>query len=546
MAEHADSPLSNIENISQDVFDTLANRLILLRDVINNEDRTRAHVEAVAEAEGVHPATIYRNIARLEGNGTVRDLLPNARGFPKGRSRLDVKQEELIWRYLRSQFLTQTRPSMAKMAQKIGDACEQAGLSRPSRATIIRRLQTLPKRTVVLKREGAKAAEQQTPRPGRYAVSQPWDVWQIDHTLADVIVVDEGGRPIGRVWLTVVIDVCTRMVVAFYIGLEPASSIRVATTLDLAVSSKTSWLAARGLDYSWPCEGLPSLIHSDRAKEFVSRILRNALLNYGVGWFLRPPGRTRYGGHVERLIGTLMGGCRLLPGATYHSPKARGDYDSKSSARLRIDELEMYFAHQILGAYHNTEHSALGMTPLQAWMEKTAGRAPIYPDDMETFRFDLFPEIERTVTRQGIKAFCDEYYCQEIGEYYISGMRRAAVKYDPRDLSRLYVKGAQGAYIAVPYRLRRERPPPTLWLLKAARRSMTQAGSTGRDQVTVRRATESVEQIIKQAATKSDKAARQVERLRRDRSAATGYRPSVAATPAPDDDWGGAFRGGES
>jgi transposase InsO family protein len=47
-------------------------------------------------------------------------------------------------------------------------------------------------------------------------------MYQIDHTLIDVIVIDsEHRKPIGRPWLTVVMDVRTRMVVGFWVGLEP-------------------------------------------------------------------------------------------------------------------------------------------------------------------------------------------------------------------------------------------------------------------------------------------------------------------------------------
>ncbi len=536
---------NNIEEMSNERFERLALRLKATKSIPPRGERVRADVEAAAAAVGVHPATLYRDMLRLEGRGSVRDLLPKALGFPKGRSRLSARQEEVISLCIQSHFLTLARPSTVKVAKKIGDMCEDEGLPRPSRATVIRRLNAIPKRIVALKRHGPKAAEQQTPRPGRYVVARPWDVWQIDHTLADVIVVDRDGKPIGRVWLTIVLDVCTRMVVAYYVGLEPPSTIRVAATLDLAVSPKAAWLAARGLDYVWPAKGLPLLLHSDRAKEFTSPNLRRALLNHGTDTFYRPPGRTRFGGHIERLIGTMMGTCRLLPGATHNSPSARGNYDSKGAARLGIDDLEMYFAHQILGIYHHAKHSALGMSPLDAWAKRPKGWEPECPGDMETFRLDLFPECSRTITRQGVSAFGDEYYSRELGEAYIAGARKVVVKYDPRDLSQIYVRVANGRYLVVPYRLQREEPAPTLWLHKAGRRARTQAGDSSRDRATIRRANEAAERVIEES-LKSDKIKRQAERLRRDRLAAAEFRSAMPAPSTPDDDdWGGAFGGGE-
>lgn len=241
-----------------------------------------------------------------------------------------------------------------------------------------------------------------------------------------------------------------------------------------------------------------------------------------------------------------MGECRLLPGATYSNPKARGSYDSKGAARLGIDELEMYFSHQILGVYHHTVHSALGVTPMQAWTEKAAGRAINRPDDMDGFRLDLLPECERVVTRQGIKAFSDQYYSQELGEAYINGARQVRVKYDPRNLSQIYVRDQRGGYLTVPYRLRRDGPPPSLWLLQAARRSLNQAGPTEHDRTTTRRAIEAAERIIAQAAPKSSAAARQLERLSRNRAAAAALRPSTEKPCVPSSDWGGVFGEEES
>lgn len=415
---------------------------------------------------------------------------------------------------------------------------------------MIRRLKALPVRVVKLKREGRKAAEQVTPRPGRFEVGRPWEVWQADHTLTDVIVVDEKGDPIGRVWLTVIIDVCTRLVVAFYVGLEPPSTLRIATTLDLAVSPKGPWLSERSLDYPWPAAGLPKMIHTDRGAEFASPVFQRAVLNQGVETYLRPPGRARFGGHIERLIGTLMGRCRMLPGATFNSPSVRGQYDSKSAARLTIDEVELFFAHQILGVYHNTPHSALNMSPLEAWRIKAGNSEPRFPSDMAAFRLDLFPELNRTIGRQGLKAFGEFYYSDELSEAYIIGARDVVVKYDPRDLSTLYVKIPERGYIEVPYRFSRPGPAPTLWLLKAARRSRTRGEAIG-DAVAVRRAVERTEQVIQKAAQKPGGAARQAERLRRDRKAAAKARPSFApprpaaatSTSSDDDDWGGAFGG---
>lgn len=79
---------------------------------------------------------------------------------------------------------------------------------------------------------------------------RPLEVVQIDHTRADVIVVDEQSREaIGRPWLTLAVDVLTRIVTGFHLSLDAPSR------------DKTAWLAQRGIDAPWPVAGLPETLH---------------------------------------------------------------------------------------------------------------------------------------------------------------------------------------------------------------------------------------------------------------------------------------------
>jgi putative transposase len=87
-------------------------------------------------------------------------------------------------------------------------------------------------------------------------------------------------------------------------------------------------------------------------------------------------GRPHFGGHIERLIGTMMGAVHLLPGTTFSSVDQRGAYESEKHALLTLPELERWLALQIAGVYHLSVHSALGKTPMAAWQ---AGIALLRP-----------------------------------------------------------------------------------------------------------------------------------------------------------------------
>ena len=102
-----------------------------------------------------------------------------------------------------------------------------------------------------------------------------FDIVQIDHTTVDVYRRRSRctARPIQRPWLTLAIDVASRMVAGFYLSLEAPSAASVALAIHHAVTRKAQWLAARGVKGDWPVSGLPDVIHLDNAREFRSRAL---------------------------------------------------------------------------------------------------------------------------------------------------------------------------------------------------------------------------------------------------------------------------------
>ena len=84
----------------------------------------------------------------------------------------------------------------------------------------------------------------------------------------------------------------------------------------------------------------PTTIHVDNGADFRSRNFERACRDEGIALIWREPGEPRYGGHIERLIGTQMGAVHLLPGTTFSSIAERGDYDFNTSATLTLRELE--------------------------------------------------------------------------------------------------------------------------------------------------------------------------------------------------------------
>jgi putative transposase len=276
---------------------------------------------------------------------------------------------------------------------------------------------------------------------------------QIDHTEVDVMVVDEQSRePMGRPWITLAVDVLTRMVTGFYLGLEAPSRVSIGLCLLHAVYDKTVWLAERGIDAPWPVAGLPETLHSDNGSDFRSRAFERACRNHGTRVIWRPPARPHFGGHIERLIGTQMGAVHLLPGSTFSNSRERGAYQSSQSARMTLRELERWIGWEIAGHYHQRIHGGLHRPPIAAWREHEGQRNLRLPADRLQFWISFLPEEERTLRRDGIH-FCNIKYWADALAADIGGTKdKLLIKYDPRDLSRIFVRRPSGRFIEARYR----------------------------------------------------------------------------------------------
>jgi putative transposase len=76
-------------------------------------------------------------------------------------------------------------------------------------------------------------------------------------------------------------------------------------------------------DAPWRMFGIPKQVLVDNGPEFHGAALERGWHEYGITLLHRPVARPHYGGHIERLIGTMMGKVHLLPGTTDASPAAR-------------------------------------------------------------------------------------------------------------------------------------------------------------------------------------------------------------------------------
>lgn len=218
-----------------------------------------------------------------------------------------------------------------------------------------------------------------------------------------------------------------------------------------SVFDKSPWLREREIIEPWPVAGLPETLHVDNGSDFRSRAFKRGCDDAGVAIDWRSPGEPRFGGHIERLIGTQMGKLHLLPGTTSSNAQELGEYDSKRHSALTLRELERYITLDIVGNYHQSIHRTLARPPIAVWREHE-GEIPLrLPQDRMRFWLTFLPEQERTLQPSGIHLFGMRYWSAALSADLGTANRRLLVKYDPRDMSRVFVRRPSGSFVEARY-----------------------------------------------------------------------------------------------
>ena len=526
-------------------------RLEMIRPLLEAPDCNRVLVEAQAESVGRHPATLYRWLQQYRRSGRLSTLVPAKRGVRSGQHRLDPDVEAVISTTIDEVYLSPQKRSVSYTYHEVARRCRNAGLKAPDARTLRRRIQALSDKETLRGREGETAVrDKYAPIQGAFPdANWPLAVVQIDHTPVDLILVDDVyRRPVGRPWITLAIDVFSRMVAGFYVSFDPPGAAAVGLCLAHAILPKDTWLAQYEIATPWPVWGVMSTVHADNGKEFRGSMLRKACQEYGINLHWRPVRRPHFGGHIERLLGTLNHEIHNLPGSTFSNPQARGTYDSDKHAAMTLSEFERWLSITIVEVYHQRLHHELGTTPLRRYEEGVFGTAESpgrgLPDrllDERQLRLDLMPYAERTVQPHGITLDEIQYYdailrpwinATDPSEGRSRRKRKFIIRRDPRDISRVYFYDPQlKQYFEIPYR-NTAHPPISVWELREARRRLKEEGRQAVNEALIFDAYNRLRMLEAEAIEETKKARRAAQR-RRGHAAGKPLRHEVV-TPVAD------------
>jgi len=489
------SPNKNIcedlSEIPQKKLDEAKNRYASIKPLIGINSRKA--VEERASELNISPTTLYNWLKAYQSSGQLSSLASLKIKGGKDKSRLTKEQDEIISLVLEEYYLTKLKPTIQRTYELIAIKCKNADIKRPSLTSVRRRAHALSEKLVVKRREGQKATEQFEMNKGQYPDGlYPLHVLQINHTPADVILVDDEYRQeLGRPWITMAIDIYSRMVAGFYISFEAPGYFATGQTLLNAILPKDKTISKYNLKSEYPVCGIPNMIHMDNAKEFRGLDLQNVCDEYGINIVWRPVGKARFGGHIERLLGTLSKYIHTLEGTTRSSIQDKREYDSQKKAVMTLHEFEEWLTVLIADVYHKKIHSQINMTPLQKYEEGIFGSDEQPPkglpkkiEDEQFLYINLLPREERTIQKNGIQIDNINYYSEVLNTWIdsfetIRGKKfkkKFTIRRDPRDISRVWFFDPKAkTYYQIPYRNTRL-PKVSIWEYRAAQKYLkTQA-----------------------------------------------------------------------
>lgn len=178
---------------------------------------------------------------------------------------------------------------------------------------------------------------------------------ECDTQMIDVMVVNNRGNVIGRAWLTVLLDVRSRVVVGWDISINPPCI------------EKTLRALKNSLNPEGITTGLATTYVMDNGSEFAGKKIGYIMHLLGSKVVYCEPYTPDQKPFVERWFKTHnIRFAHKLSGTTFSDPDERGDYNSEKNATYTIDELKEGFV-KFLDTYHQDLHRPLNDSPINTW-----------------------------------------------------------------------------------------------------------------------------------------------------------------------------------
>jgi len=283
---------------------------------------------------------------------------------------------------------------------------------------------------------------------------------EIDHTPLDLILLDDELLiPLGRPYLTLLVDVFSGCIMGFHLSYKCPSYVSAAKAITHAIKPKS--LESIGIEFQndWPCYGKIENLVVDNGAEFWSKSLEHACHSAGINIQYNPVRKPWLKPFVERFFGVInQHFLSELPGKTFSNILEKEEYKSEKDAIMRFSTFVEEFHRWIVDVYHQDSDSRDTRIPIRQWKSGFDVYPPLKMKNEEEERFSVLMHIssERTLTRNGFKfeeLMYDSTALADYRKHYPQSKKtiKKIIKVDPDDISKIYVYLEElNSYLEVP------------------------------------------------------------------------------------------------
>lgn len=443
-------------------------------------DRSGLSTEEVRTAGaklGMSLSSTYRALARYRLSGATADLPPPTKPGGRGKSRIEPAAQAIIETCIKEIVLTRRNFSRRKFLREAKSRLRKAGFE-VGETTLRQRLASIPDYMLQKARKGAAETKRTHEAiKGEYPeVLKPLESLQIDHWFADIeIVGDDRLASIGRVWITVAIDIYSRMIWGIHIGLDPPSTATVGMAMISGMTRKDATLKRYGLTMEMPIAGKPEEIRADNAGEFAGDSMQLSCSHFNIRLTWRPIDNPQYGGHIEALNGLLATRFKDLPGATGSTFDERKRLQPTKTAAFTLEDLNKH-VWLLIDEYHNEVHMGIRARPIDKFKSYFFGPEglkrnlpDVYPDTID-LRREWFPLELRSIQAYGIRIEFLSYSNESIQQLIRNrkGLPKVKIRRNPLDVREIHLEHpVRKEWVVLPVR-QIGFPLAAIWELQAA------------------------------------------------------------------------------
>ena len=402
----------------------------------------------------------------IESNGDLASLV--AKRHKMGNRTSRVQGDEAFFEQALTRFLDAKRPRVSTAYQYYKDTITienenivDGQIPIISYKSFNQRIKSLPPYPVAVARHGKFKADQWFAYCSSHIPpTRILERVEIDHTPLDLILLDdELSIPLGRPYLTLIVDVFSGCVLGFHLSYRSPSYVSAAKAIVHAIKPKSF----EGLDIEfqneWPCFGKFENLVVDNGAEFWSKSLEHACKEAGINIQFNPVRKPWLKPFVERFFGMINEYFLTeIPGKTFSNILEKEDYNPEKDAIMRFSTFVEEFHRWIVDIYHQDSNSRETRIPIKQWQRGFDVYPPLQMsiDDEERFKVLMFITDQRTLTRNGFKFEELMYDSTALADYrkhypQTKDTIKKIIKIDPDDLSSIHVYLEElGGYLKVP------------------------------------------------------------------------------------------------